>query len=113
MFMVIAYHVVMAFYGFWLPNDPRGSGSHYVGSKALLKFGKATHVDSQRSVARRPHDRAMRLEAKKNLKYPPVILSGLQARAVGRGIAEYVELSGLSIFALAVMLDHLHVVFGR
>ena len=25
--VVIAYHVCICTYGFWLPNDPRGSGS--------------------------------------------------------------------------------------
>lgn len=24
---VIAYHLILTTYGFWLPNDPRGSGS--------------------------------------------------------------------------------------
>jgi hypothetical protein len=29
---VLAYHVVLGAYGFWLPNDPRGSWSDFVGS---------------------------------------------------------------------------------
>jgi len=30
--MVRGYHVIFGMYGFWLPNDPRGSWSDYVGS---------------------------------------------------------------------------------
>jgi REP element-mobilizing transposase RayT len=111
--MVEAYHVVIPCYGFWLPNDERGSGSWYVGSKALYKFGRATHVDSQRSVAGRPYDRALRVEAKKNLKYAPVVFNGRQARAIARGIAKYVRKSGLIVYACAIMSDHIHLVVLR
>lgn len=30
--MVLAYHVIFGAYGFWLPNDPRGSWSKFVAS---------------------------------------------------------------------------------
>jgi len=26
--MIIAHHLIWTAYGFWLPNDPRGSSSH-------------------------------------------------------------------------------------
>jgi len=31
--MVIAYHAIFSTYGFWLPNDPRGSWSEFKESK--------------------------------------------------------------------------------
>lgn len=111
--MVEAYHVVMTCYGFWLPNDERGSGSRYIGSKALCRFGKATHVDSQWSVAHQPHNKSLRLEAKKHLKYPPVIFDGLQARAVGRGFGSYIQKSDLVVYACAILPDHVHLVIQR
>ena len=40
--MIHAYHVIFGAYGFWLPNDPRGSWSDFVGSWELLRFGKTT-----------------------------------------------------------------------
>jgi hypothetical protein len=48
--MVLAYHVIFTAYGFWLPNDPRGSWSEWVGSWELLKFGRATKTDTRRAV---------------------------------------------------------------
>ncbi len=33
--MIHAYHVIMGAYGFWLPNDPRGSWSAFVGAGNL------------------------------------------------------------------------------
>src|SRR4051812_43899841 len=33
--MIVGYHVIFSTYGFWLPNDPRGSWSDFVGSWEL------------------------------------------------------------------------------
>jgi hypothetical protein len=37
--MVLAYHLIFSMYGFWLPNDPRGSWSEFVASWELFRFG--------------------------------------------------------------------------
>ena len=34
--MVRWYHLIISAYGFWLPNDPRGSWSDFVGAWELL-----------------------------------------------------------------------------
>ena len=60
---VIAIHVIITTYGFWLPNDPRGSWSDFVGAWELLKFGRATKVTTRRSLAKVAHDREKRLAA--------------------------------------------------
>lgn len=48
--------------------------------------------------------------AKEALKYPAVVLTGVQARAVGHGIAAIVPKVGLVIHACAILPEHLHVV---
>ena len=55
--MVRWYHLIMTAYGFWLPNDPRGSWSEFVASWELYKFGAATKTNEKRSLARDPHDK--------------------------------------------------------
>ncbi len=40
--MIVGYHVIFAMYGFWLPNDPRGSWSDFVGSREVHRYGTAT-----------------------------------------------------------------------
>src|SRR5271167_59120 len=89
--MIVGYQVIFAAYGFWLPNDPRGSWSDFVGSWDLFRYGPATTTDATHSVAHCPHDAHQREAAKKALRYPPVQFSGVQARAVGRGFARYAE----------------------
>src|SRR4029079_10167109 len=74
---VIGFHVIGCTYGFWLPNDQRGSGSDFVRSDALTKFGPA-HPVTGRSVARKPFDVQIRRIAKESLKYPPVVLTNAQ-----------------------------------
>ncbi len=111
--MVIGYHVIFGAYGFWLPNDPRGSWSDFVGSWELFRHGGATKTTETCSLAYRPHDRQARLLAKQALKYPAVSFTGLQARAVGTGFAEYVAASGLIVRACAILPDHVHLVVER
>jgi REP element-mobilizing transposase RayT len=111
--MVHAYHVIFTAYGFWLPNDPRGSWSDFVGSWVLFRFGPATRTTERHSLARRPHDVGTRLAAKKALKYPPVQFTGVQARAVGNGFAEFARKSRLTVWACSIMPEHVHMVVGR
>ncbi len=111
--MIVGYHVIFSTYGFWLPNDPRGSWSDFVGSWELFRYGPATKTSETRSLAHDEHDRAKRLEAKRALKYPAVNFDGLQARAVARGFAGYVERTRLPIWACAILPDHVHLVTGR
>ncbi len=111
--MVLGYHVVITAYGFWLPNDPRGSWSEFVRSWELLRFGKATKVHTRRSVASIPHDQDGRRAAKRALKYPSVRFSGVQARAIGRGFAEFVACSGITVWACVILPEHAHLVIAR
>lgn len=111
--MVLAYHAIFTAYGFWLPNDPRGSWSDEVWAKDLKPFGPSTKTNERRSLARRPHDRSKRLEAKQSLQYPPVVFNGLQARAVARGFSLILPTLDLPLYACAIMPDHAHVVLPR
>jgi REP element-mobilizing transposase RayT len=111
--MVLAYHVILSAYGFWLPNDQRGSWSDFVRRWELLRFGPATKVDHTRSVAREPFDPALRAAAKRELMYEPVHFNGVQARAIGRAFQIMSRKSGYRIYALAILEEHLHAVIGR
>jgi REP element-mobilizing transposase RayT len=107
-----ASHVIIGAYGFWLPNDQRGSWSRYVGSRALLPFGDATgvHDRTTRSAAHDPFDVQRRDAAKAALKRPAVVFNGHQARAIARGFAAYAERSEVAVHACAIMPDHIHIV---
>ncbi|MBX3439239.1 MAG: transposase [Planctomycetaceae bacterium] len=112
--MIIASHVIFGAYGFWLPNDPRGSWSDFVGAWELYRCsGPVRKVETRRSVAGRPHDGAARIAAKERLKHPPVKFNGLQARAIGRGFGRFAERNQLRILACAILSEHVHLVIAR
>ena len=79
--MIFAYHSIFGMYGFWLPNDPRGSGSDYIASWELFRYGPATKTDSRRSVAHRPLPPNWQREAKTAL----AVSAGLRNRPAGAG----------------------------
>ena len=111
--MVRAYHVIFSTYGFWLPNDPRGSGSDRVAAPHLQRFGPATKVQTRHSVAGEYHDHVVRTEAKKSLKYPPVIFDGSQAGTVAKGFAEVLCTYDYPVYACAILPEHVHLVIGQ
>ncbi len=110
--MILGSHVILSAYGFWLPNDPRGSWSKFVGSWELSRLGRATKVNSRESVAARAHDRRHRLSAKGALQRPPVRFDGRQARAIGRGFAALAARSRLTLWACAILPEHVHLVLA-
>ncbi|MGH7178784.1 MAG: transposase [Tepidisphaeraceae bacterium] len=111
--MVRWYHAIFTAYGFWLPNDPRGSWSTFVGSWELFKFGPATKTNLRRSLARDPHDSQLRKGAKKALKYPPVRFDAAQRDCIALGIAQACGESNIQLLACAIGFDHVHVVVAR
>src|SRR5437870_3683429 len=101
---VLAYHVIFSAYGFWLPNDPSGSWSDFVRAWELFRAaGRATKVDTHRSVAGRPHKVQTRLRAKEVLRFPPVVFNGLQAQSIGQGFRRMVQKSHYQVFACAIL----------
>jgi REP element-mobilizing transposase RayT len=110
---VIAFHLIISAYGFWLPNDPRGSWSDFVGSWELLKFGPATKVNDARSYAHDPHDLARRLAAKEALKFPPVRFDAIQRQEIARGFGITCRHAGYRCYACCIGYDHAHLVMAR
>jgi len=108
--LVLGAHLILSAYGFWLPNDPRGSWSDSVGSWELFRFGPATKVHTRASVAHVPHNRALRIAARKAIDFPCVRFSGKQAQAIGHGFAKATRESSYIIHACSILPTHAHLV---
>jgi REP element-mobilizing transposase RayT len=113
MFMIIAYHGIFCAYGFWLPNDPRGSWSDFVASWDLFRYGGATKVDTRRSVAGVPHDNHVRMAAKQALRFPAVVWTEQQMLAISQGFQRAIEESQYQVCACAILPEHVHLVVLR
>jgi hypothetical protein len=110
---MIAFHLIISAYGFWLPNDPRGSWSDFVGSWELLKFEPATRVHDARNYAKDPHDIALRREAKRALKFPPVRFNDAQRLVIANGFAKATVDAGYRVRAACIGHDHAHLVIAK
>lgn len=104
----------MTAYGFWLPNDPRGSWSDFVGAWEFYKFGgAATKTNERRNLAHDPHDVDARRKAKHALKYLPVRFDAVQRQSIADGFATAVGEAGYEISACCIGFDHIHAVVMR
>ena len=112
--MVHGYHLILPMYGFWLPNDPRGSWSEYVRCWELVRFGKATQSVDRKGFDHLTGSEIQRREAaKKALKFSAVSLTGVQAAGVGRGFAIKIAASNYTVWACAILPEHTHLVVAR
>ena len=112
--MIHAYHLIMLMYGFWLPNDPRGSWSDFVRKWELVRFGKATKsIERKHQLQLTPQELSQQAAARAELKYNPVVLTGQQAATIGAGFAARCQTSGYTIWACAILPEHTHLVIAR
>lgn len=112
--MIHGYHVILPHYGFWLPNDPRGSWSLFVARWEIARFGKTTRHLEQRTLAQLSTAEIARREAaRRALLYPPVALTGKQALSVANGFQHQAAKSQYAIWACAILPEHTHLVIAR
>ena len=112
--MVHGYHLILPMYGFWLPNDPRGSWSECVRRWELVRFGTSTQSVERKSFEQLTDDEIRsRDTAKKKLKFPAVCLSGIQAASIGRGFATKIAICNYTVWACAILPEHTHLVIAR
>ena len=112
--MIHGYHVILGAYCFWLPNDPRGSWSEFVGKWELVRFGRTSmSIERQDLETLSDAELAQREEARRALKYPPIQFTGAQARAIGNGFADACRHSSYTIWACSILPQHTHLVIAR
>jgi len=112
--MIHGYHVILPMYGFWLPNDPRGSWSDFVRNWELVRFGKATKSMERKALTELSETELKQREAARSaLKYPPVSIDGHQALAIARGFASMARKSKYTIWACSILPEHTHLVIAR
>ena len=112
--MVHGYHIIMPVYGFWLPNDPRGSWSDTVRKWELTRFGPPPKSLERKPLEDlTPQEKVTRDSARAALQYPPVTLTHEQTAGVGRGFGLKVALSNYTVWACSILPEHTHLVIAR
>ena len=106
---VKAVHLILTGYGHWLPNDPRGSGSTTVHSDLLAPLG-AVHHGRRRVQPSREMLRGFYENAEPRLLHPVVWFDAFHREAMAQAIGHMVRNRGYTVWALALLRNHVHVV---
>src|SRR5438309_2326166 len=100
--IVIAYHLIWTAYGWWLPNDPRGSGSNTIRNDILAELGDLHHgrkrVQPTAVEVRRFYENAAAL-----LHHPLLRFDARAIRTVGAAFCEVIAEQRYTCYACAVM----------
>jgi REP element-mobilizing transposase RayT len=110
--LVIAYHLIWTLYGWWLPNDPRGSCSRTIRSDFLEPLGKLHYGRKKIQPASRDI-RAFYAQARSALKYPLLELTGDAFISVANGFADAITSHGYTCYACAILFDHVHLIIRK
>jgi REP element-mobilizing transposase RayT len=105
--LVIAYHLIWTAYGWWLPNDPRGSGSRTIRSDILAQLGEL-HFGRKKV---QPAGRVIRefyAKAATLLRHALVTFDDTARQVVATAFAEVVAREKFTCWACVIMPDHVH-----
>jgi REP element-mobilizing transposase RayT len=110
--IVIAYHLVWTADGWWLPNDPRGSGSEYIAQDIFKQLGDLhmgrKQIQPASSEVRGFYERAAGL-----LKYPLLKFGNEQVLAIAQAFGQVIQECRYTCYACAVMPDHVHILIRK
>jgi REP element-mobilizing transposase RayT len=112
MTMVAGFHLIWTAYGWWLPNDPRGSSSHEIRVEQIADLGPLHQGRKQvqppgREVA------AFYEEARDVLKHPLLTFTDEDIELIAASFAEVVKERRYTCYACAIMPDHVHALIRK
>src|SRR5688572_27904014 len=110
--MVIAHHLIWVLNGWWLPNDPRGSTSHFIESDVIFELGNL-HCGRKKVQPCSREIREFYEVAATKLKHELLKLSPQDVPVVAEAFAHVIRRIGYTCYACAIMPDHIHMVIRK
>jgi len=110
--IVIAHHLVWTAYGWWLPNDPRGSSSHEIASEAIAALGELHHGRKKIQPAGW-EIRSFYHKARDVLLFPLLTFDDTARQEIGVGFCEVLKVERYTCYACVVMPDHVHLLIRK
>jgi REP element-mobilizing transposase RayT len=110
--IVIGHHIMWTLYGWWLPNDLRGSASRLIRNDLIaelgeLHFGRKSIQPAGRDI------RAFYEQAAGVLKYPLLSFEHSEFPLVADAIVHAIQECNYSCYACAIMPDHVHLLIRK
>ena len=110
--IVIAHHLIWTVYGWWLPNDPRGSFSKEIASDLIAQLGELHYGRKKIQPASRDI-RHFHEQAAQVLKFPLLSIGNAEMQAIATSFAEVIERQTYTCYACAIMPDHVHILIRK
>ncbi len=110
--LVIEYHLVWTAYGWWLPNDPRGSGSKTIQSHVIAQLGEL-HFGRKRLQPVGREIRRFYEQAAEILKYPLATFDAASRQEIASSFGRVIDRERLTCYACAIMPDHVHMLIRK
>jgi len=110
--LVIAYHLIWTVYGWWLPNDPRGSGSKTIRKDILKELGDLHYGRKPIQPANR-EVRQFQAKARPLLQHPLLAFDETIRGAVADALSEVIQQQRYTCYACSVMPDHVHILMRK
>jgi REP element-mobilizing transposase RayT len=110
--MVAGFHLIWTAYGWWLPNDSRGSSSHEIRVERIAELGELHHG---RKVIQ-PSGAEIKTfyeQAREVLKHPLLELDEEEIETVGASFGRVIEERRYTCYACAIMPDHVHALIRK
>jgi REP element-mobilizing transposase RayT len=110
--IVIAHHLIFTAYGWWLPNDPRGSGSQSIYTDVLKQLGEL-HFGRKRVQPIGHVIRDFYAKAAALLQHPLLTFDENARSEIATAFADVVETQRYTCYACVIMPDHVHVLMRK
>ena len=110
--MVAGFHLIWTAYGWWLPNDPRGSSSHEIRVEKISELGDLHHgrkpIQPPGREIKDFYERAGEI-----LRHPLLQLEDADVHLLAQSFAQVIEERRYTCYACAIMPDHVHALIRK
>jgi REP element-mobilizing transposase RayT len=110
--MVAGYHLMWTAYGWWCPNDPRGSSSHEI---RVERIGDLGQLHYGRKAVQPPSAELRRFyaTARDALKHPLLAFRADHFPIIANAFAAVIRDRRYTCYGCAIMPDHVHVMIRK
>ena len=110
--MVAGFHLIWTAYGWWLPNDRRGSSSHEIREATIAELGELHH--GRKPVQPSGRDiREFYEQAQDVLKHRLLRFAEDEIRLIAESFAQVIANRRYTCYACAIMPDHVHALIRK
>ena len=110
--MIAGFHLIWTAYGWWLPNDPRGSTSREIRAAVIADLGEL-HYGRKRIQPAGSVIREFYAAASERLKYPLLMFSDVEIQTIGNAFADVMRTRNYTCYGCAILPDHLHLLIRK